>query len=69
MLSEDLPVHLREKWSSDRIDRFLIDSMLKQGIQPAEEAPPHALIRRLSYDLTGLPPSVNDVEAFVATPP
>ena len=42
--------------------------MLKQGIQPAEEAPPHALIRRLSYDLTGLPPSVNDVEAFVANP-
>ena len=68
VLSEDLPVHLREKWSSNRIDRFLIDSMLKQGIQPAEEASPHALIRRLSYDLTGLPPFVDDVEAFVANP-
>ncbi|MBT6460864.1 MAG: DUF1553 domain-containing protein [Planctomycetaceae bacterium] len=68
VLSEDLPVRLREKWSNNRIDRFLADAMLQQGIQPAEEAPPHALIRRLSYDLTGLPPSVDDVEAFVADP-
>ena len=68
VLSKDLPAHLLEKWSSNRIDRFLVDTMLEQGIQPAEEAPPHALIRRLSYDLTGLPPSVNDVEAFVANP-
>ena len=68
VLPEDLPVHLREKWSSNRIDRFLAGTMLKQGIQPAEEASPHALIRRLSYDLTGLPPSVDDVEAFVANP-
>ena len=68
MLPEDLSVHLCEKWSSNRIDRFLVDTMLEQGIQPAEEASPHALIRRLSYDLTGLPPSVDDVEAFVANP-
>jgi hypothetical protein len=68
VLSEDLPVHILEKWSSNRIDRFLVDTMLEQGIQPAKEASPHALIRRLSYDLTGLPPSVDDVEAFVANP-
>ena len=67
-LFEELPVHLRENWSRNRIDRFLVAKMLEQGIQPAEEASPYALIRRLSYDLTGLPPSVDDVEAFVANP-
>ena len=68
VLKEELPVHLREKWSSNRVDRFLASEMLKHGIQPSEQASPHALIRRLSYDLTGLPPSINDVEAFVADP-
>ena len=68
VLKDKLPAHLREKWSNNRIDRFLVNAMLEQGIRPSEQASPHALIRRLSYDLTGLPPSVDDVEAFVANP-
>ena len=67
-LPEASPVRLRKNWSRNRIDRFLAVKMLEQGIQPAEEASPYSLIRRLSYDLTGLPPSVNDVEAFAANP-
>ncbi len=67
-LPEESPVRLRKNWSRNRIDRFLAVKMLEQGIQPAEEASPYSLIRRLSYDLTGLPPSVNDVEAFAANP-
>ena len=65
---EELPARLRENWSRNRIDRFLAAKMLEQGIRPAEEASPYALIRRLSYDLTGLPPSVDDVEAFAKNP-
>ncbi len=68
VLKDKLPAHLREKWSNNRIDRFLVNAMLEQGIRPSEQASPYALIRRLSYDLTGLPPSVDDVEAFVANP-
>ncbi|MEO2001351.1 MAG: DUF1549 and DUF1553 domain-containing protein, partial [Pirellulales bacterium] len=67
-LPEESPVRLRKNWSRNRIDRFLAVKMLEQGIQPAEEASPYSLIRRLSYDLTGLPPSVSDVEAFAANP-
>ena len=65
---EELPARLRENWLRNRIDRFLAVKMLEQGIQPAEEASPYVIIRRLSYDLTGLPPSVSDVEAFAANP-
>jgi hypothetical protein len=68
VLKDKLPAHLREKWSNNRIDRFLVNAMLEQGVRPSEQASPYALIRRLSYDLTGLPPSVDDVEAFVANP-
>ena len=68
VLKDKLPAHLREKWSNNRIDRFLVNEMLEQGIRPSEQASPYALIRRLSYDLTGLPPSIDDVDAFVANP-
>jgi len=67
-LPEESPVRFRENWSRSRIDRFLAAKMLEQGIQPAQEASPYALIRRLSYDLTGLPPAVDDVESFVKNP-
>ena len=68
ILKDTMPAHLREKWSNNRIDRFLVYEMLEQGIQPSEQASPYSLIRRLSYDLTGLPPSADDVDTFVANP-
>lgn len=52
-------------WSEKPIDRFLLKAMEKGGIKPANDAEPHALIRRLSYILTGLPPSTDEVKTFV----
>ena len=43
------------------IDQFVLDELSKQGLQPSPEADRITLIRRLSFDLTGLPPSVTDV--------
>jgi hypothetical protein len=44
----------------------LIDAKPKaHGLTPVEEAEPRVLIRRLTYDLTGLPPSPDEVDAFV----
>jgi hypothetical protein len=54
-----------EKWSRNPIDRFLLAEMEKRGLQPAPEADRRTLARRLSLDLTGLPPQPAEVEAFV----
>ncbi|HTH49693.1 MAG TPA: DUF1549 domain-containing protein, partial [Candidatus Limnocylindria bacterium] len=52
-------------WVRNDIDRFILARLEKEGLQPQTEADRHTLIRRLSLDLTGLPPSWAEVEAFV----
>ncbi len=47
------------------IDHFIRARLAQEKLPPAPEAAPHTLIRRLSYDLTGLPPTPAEVEAFV----
>ena len=59
------PMPKNVAWSSDPIDRFLLSAMEAKGMTPAKQADPHTLIRRLSLVLTGLPPTVKEVEAFV----
>jgi hypothetical protein len=46
------------------IDAFLRARLKKDGLSPSPEAPRQTLIRRLSLDLTGLPPTAEDVDAF-----
>ncbi|MCC6782374.1 MAG: DUF1553 domain-containing protein [Planctomycetes bacterium] len=53
-------------WSRHPIDRFLFERLRREGLRPAVEADRVTLIRRLSFDLIGLPPSPAEVEAFVA---
>lgn len=48
------------------IDAFIVSSLEASGLVPAPEAGRPVLIRRLSFDLTGLPPTPDEVEAFVA---
>ena len=50
------------------IDAFVYAELKKRGLDPAPEADRRTLARRLSLDLTGLPPGVEDVEAFVSDP-
>ncbi len=50
------------------IDAFLIARLSKEGLRPAKPAPPEQLIRRITFDLTGLPPTPEEVQAFVADP-
>jgi hypothetical protein len=56
------------------IDTFILGRLDKEGLTPSPEADPRTLFRRLSFDLTGLPPAPKDVDAFVkeygsASPP
>ena len=54
-----------KKWVKNPIDAFILQKQTAQGIVPAAQADKRALIRRASYDLTGLPPSMGEVEAFL----
>lgn len=66
----DLPAafdpSLRGAWSAATIDRFVGARLTDAHLQPSPEASPRDLIRRLSYDLTGLPPSADEADAFCA---
>lgn len=59
-----LPKVKNETWCKTDLDHFILAKIEANGLQPSPEASPAALIRRLSLDLTGLPPSVKEVEAF-----
>jgi hypothetical protein len=52
-------------WAKTPIDRFVLDRLDKEGLTPAPEADRWTLLRRVTYDLTGLPPTPEESEAFV----
>ena len=59
---------LKTTWARNPIDMFILARLASVGLEPAPEAPRAALIRRLSFDLTGLPPSPEAVDQFVTDP-
>jgi mono/diheme cytochrome c family protein len=60
------PVVKNEAWVRNAIDRFVLAQLEARGVAPSPEADRYTLIKRLSYDLLGLPPNVEEVDAFVA---
>jgi len=60
------PTTINTAWARNRIDRFVLARMEGRQLQPSPEAPRAVLIRRVTYDLTGLPPTPQEVEAFLA---
>lgn len=59
------PPATNDKWAQNEIDRFVLARLRKHGIQPMGEADRRTLIRRVTLDLTGLPPTGEEVRAFV----
>ncbi|MBI1901124.1 MAG: DUF1553 domain-containing protein [Planctomycetia bacterium] len=53
-------------WVRSDIDRFILDRLNREGLSPSPEAGRRTLIRRLSYDLHGLPPTPEEIAAFDA---
>jgi hypothetical protein len=52
-------------WAKSDVDRFLLAAMEAKGLKPVGDADQRALIRRVYFDLIGLPPTPEDVETFV----
>ena len=55
-------------WGRTSIDAFLLAAMQEKGLMPSEETDRRTLVRRLSFDLQGLPPAAETVQAFVNDP-
>jgi mono/diheme cytochrome c family protein len=53
-------------WARNAIDRFILAAQDKQGLHPSPEADKYALIRRATFDLTGLPPTPHEIAQFIA---
>ena len=52
-------------WVRNAIDNFILARLEKEGLTPSPEADRRSLIRRVTYDLTGLPPTPEEVKAFL----
>ncbi|HJZ93831.1 MAG TPA: PSD1 and planctomycete cytochrome C domain-containing protein [Gemmataceae bacterium] len=52
-------------WARNPIDRFIADRLAREGLKPSVEADRATLIRRVTFDLTGLPPTPKEVDDFV----
>jgi Protein of unknown function (DUF1549)/Protein of unknown function (DUF1553)/Planctomycete cytochrome C len=61
-------VQTYERWGRNPIDQFVLARLAERGLRPAPEADRRTLIRRVYFDLIGLPPSPEEIDAFVADP-
>lgn len=53
-------------WPANPIDNFILHKLEAAGLSPAPDADPRTLLRRLSFDITGLPPSTEETAVFTA---
>lgn len=60
------PVTTPANWARNEIDQFVQAKLEAEGLEPSVEAPKTTLIRRVTLDLTGVPPTREEVEAFLA---
>ncbi|MEX0794247.1 MAG: PSD1 and planctomycete cytochrome C domain-containing protein [Pirellulaceae bacterium] len=62
----EAPAVRNKQWVRGEIDAFVLAGLEAEGLRPSPSAAPQTLIRRLYLDLTGLPPSIKEVQAFAA---
>src|SRR5215831_5852461 len=63
---QSLPVVKHPDWPRQPLDRFILARLEKEGLSPSPEADKSALLRRVSFDLTGLPPTPEEQASFLA---
>lgn len=62
----EIPAVSNHDWSVNSIDRFILSTLAQMNLNPSEPANKETLIRRVTLDLTGLPPTPMEVRAFVS---
>jgi len=60
-----LPAVSDPSWPRDDLDRFILAGLTKAELEPVEDADRVSLLRRVSFDLTGLPPAPEEIDAFL----
>lgn len=64
----EVPSVANTDWADTETDRFILADLEEAGVKPTSDAEPAVLLRRLYFDLIGLPPTPEEVDAFVADP-
>ncbi|MEO2048850.1 MAG: DUF1553 domain-containing protein [Pirellulales bacterium] len=59
------PALKNSDWAKNSIDAFILARLEKEGLKPSQPASRETLIRRVSFDITGLPPSIEEIDAFL----
>jgi hypothetical protein len=62
----DVPAVMKKDWPRTPIDHFILKRLEQEGLAPSSAADKETLIRRVTLDLTGLPPTLEEIDAFLA---
>lgn len=62
----NLPILAHAQWPRQGLDRFILQRLEQAGLEPSPEADRRIWLRRVSFDLTGLPPTLEEVRAFLS---
>ena len=65
LAADVLPRQVDSPWIANPVDGFILEKLKEYDLKPQGEADRHSLIRRVTATLTGLPPSVEEIEAFI----
>ncbi len=60
------PAVTQESWCKNDLDRFVLAALEARGLQPSPQADAATLLRRITLDLSGLPPTTEEIDAYVA---
>lgn len=62
---EGIPEVKNNDWAENEIDHFVLSKLEEKAFTPSENAAKGKLLRRVSFDLTGLPPTISELESFI----
>ncbi len=65
VIRPDVPENRDDRWSKNSIDKFILSKLKEKQLKPVEPANRLSLLRRVTFNLTGLPPTLEEVDSFL----